>query len=358
MSEKKTTRGRKKKVETEEITEEKPKTRTRKKKVEEPEVKTEIKPKRRTRKEIDEDERKSKAGRLYPVIDTFNKIYLGTKNGIRKINRKEGQSLILGILLTAIFVSLPFLWKTITPVVFDNQLGLYLMFAVLFSSTWIGNNLGKSKTETLDNDKVVPDNKIKYFTAGILLTLFVELFIVFKYGLSAAILFLFLFFIIAIIFSVIMMHTSEMASDKIKHNLEFISKLSISLAMLEYMTTGFILPYTDNKLGFLGFTILLFGLLVYLGVLSPIIVGAWSNSVNRVQKMMEKAGEVRISSIAMRQSYIKILAENDIRYVSDIEDKTVDDLMEFEGINQFDAEMILTFVFDLDDDYFSEEEEE
>ncbi len=357
MSEKKTTRGRKKKVETEEISEEKPKTKTRKKKVEEPEVTPEKKPRRKTRKEIDKDEKKSKLGRFNPIYETFNKIFLGTKNGITKINRKEAESLILGILLTAVFVSLPFIWKTITPVVFDNQLGLYLMFAIVFSSPWIGNNLGKSKTVTSDDDKVVPDNKLKFFTAGILLTLFVELIIVFKYGLSGGILSLFLFFIITIIFSVIMMYTSELASDKTKHNLEFISKLSISLAILEYVTTGFILPYTENQLGFLGFTILLFGLLVYLGVLSPIIVGAWSHSVNRVQKMMEKAGETRISSIAMRQSYIKILAENDIKYVSQLEEKTVEDLMEFDGINQFDAEMILTFVFDLDDDYFSEEDE-
>jgi hypothetical protein len=358
MTEKKTTRGRKKKVdETEETTKEKPKTRTRKKKVEEPQVTTEEKPKRRTRKEIDEDEKKSRLGRLNPIYDTFNRIFLGIKNGIRKINRKEAESLILGVILTAVFVSLPFLWKTITPVVFDNQLGIYLMFAILFSSPWLGNNLGKSKTERMDNDEVVPDNKQKYFTAGILLTLSIELIIVFKYGLSGGVLLLFLFFIIASIFSVIMMHTSELASDKIKNNLEFISKLSFALAMIEYVTTGFILPYVNSQLGFLGFTILLFGLLVYLGALSPIIVGAWNYSVTRVQKMTEKSGETRISSIAMRQSYIKILAENDLKYVSELEDKTVDDLMELDGINQFDAEMILTFVFDLDDDYFSEEEE-
>lgn len=155
----------------------------------------------------------------------------------------------------------------------------------------------------------------------------------------------------------IMIHTSELGSDKIKINLEYIAKLSVMLGLIQFVTTGFILPYANSQLGFLGLTILLFGLLVYLGALSPIIVGAWNYSADRVQKMMEKSGETRISTIAMRQSYIKVLAENDIRYVSELEDKTVDDLMDLDGINQFDAEMILTFVFDLDDDYFSEEEE-
>jgi hypothetical protein len=153
-----------------------------------------------------------------------------------------------------------------------------------------------------------------------------------------------------------MIHTSELGSDKIKNNLEFISKLSIALAMVEYVTTGFILPYVNSQLGFLGLTILLFGLLAYLGVLSPIFVNAWSYSVAKIQKMTDKSGETRISSIVMRDNHIKLLAENGIKYVSQLEEKTVEDLMELDGITRFDAEMILSFVFDLDDDYFSDEE--
>ncbi len=231
---------------------------------------------------------------------------------------------------------------------FNSNQGINFLIVVLISSIWIGDNLGKQSENNIVR---------KYFIAGVLSSYFIQLFVNIKYGITSSIFFLFTFLILIIMTATFMAHRSELSSDKIRGNLNTLGIFSLAISLLHYASTGFIIPYfTNTDTGFIGFTIFLFSLLIYLGVMSPIFTDIKRKVQEIIKKYSERKGELKISNISMKDRYIRILAENGIIYQSQLDEMDVEDLMELDGITRYDAQMILTFVYDLEDNYFLDDE--
>ncbi|MCY3409992.1 MAG: hypothetical protein INQ03_00005, partial [Candidatus Heimdallarchaeota archaeon] len=285
-----------------------------------------------------------------------------TVAGIRNINPNRVGTIVLGILLGGILGGLPFILMA-SPKLFDeieNSVGIYYLFAILFASLWMGMNIARVKS--ILEDEYYKDQAYyhMYLTVGALIALFVLTFVYMDYGITGPILGIISAISIGMILGLFIFVSQKREDQRLMGILNTGAKYSITLTLIHFVTTSFILPYirilpiaqpVDHF-------VVIFSLLIYLLSLSNVLIGVRDSMVNRIAKYQEKRGDVRLSSLHLRDDYIKILAENGIRYTSDLENIKLEDLEAIEGLRRNDAQMIMRFVFDLDDDYFEEEEEE
>lgn len=352
----------------------KPKKRVRKKKavtgkkkepideVKEEEVKSKkprkIKPKLETKEESSETDYKEIISNVGNTVKSGSKKAIDSSlMGIRSLKNKNPQAFILGLLIALLLETLPFIWNTISTTLFDNALGVSLMTSFLFASVWIGYNIGRARSGSNGEEKAI---QIGYFSAGVLLSFIIMMFPYFKYGLSVSILSLFLFFIIITLASGIMIHTSSLTEHniQIKKNFNLVSKILISVSVIQFVTVGFVIAYFDKTTtaGILGFFYFLFATVLYLGVLFPVLGDLKQSLAIRFEKFRSRDGEVRLNKLVMKEEYIEILEKNGIVLISQLENLDKEGLMAIEGITEFDADMILSYVFDYDEE--DEEEEE